>query len=112
MKSSLSRLQWIALIGAVAVVLLGGGGVWYLSGLLDQAQAAIDTQAGDLTRLVKRPNFPSQENIDALEQNNRVLEDGLEAATQRLKAPGNKLAESARRTRSSSSSSSPRTSAP
>ncbi len=89
----LTRIQWIAIAGMAAIGLLGGGGLFYLSQQLGQAQDALQSKVGDLQKLTGARYFPSQANIDALEKNNQALSQALDVLNQKLLAPGNVLAQ-------------------
>lgn len=89
----LSPLHWIALGGLVVIGLLGGGGIFLLSGKLDAARTDISTKAGQLGKLTGDRYYPSQANIDALSKGNDALGQALDVLKQKLLAPGNKLAQ-------------------
>jgi len=93
MKSSLTRLQWTALIGFVVIGLLGGVGLWLLSGKVDAAQDALHQKESELKKLAGDRYFPGQANTDALQKNNQALQAALDVLQQRLLAPGNQLAQ-------------------
>jgi len=90
-KPSLTLIQWIALVGMIVIGLLGGGGIWFLSQKLNDAQGAVQTEDSQLRKLTGERYLPSAENIEALEGNNKVLQAAIDLLQQRLQSPGNKL---------------------
>jgi hypothetical protein len=93
MKSSLTRLQWTALIGFVVIGLLGGVGLWLLSGKVDAAQDALHQKEAELKKLTGDRYFPGPANTEALQKDNQALQAALDVLQQRLLAPGNPLAQ-------------------
>ena len=87
----ISPLQWVAIGGLVLIGLLGGGGIFYLSGQLGQAQDTIAAKASALGKLTGDRYYPSQANIDVLTKSNDALSQALDLLKQKLLAPGNKL---------------------
>ena len=90
-KVSLTTLQWVAVGGAVGILLLGGAGLVVLSGKLSDAQAALEQQANDYKGLVGRRTFPNKENIETLKANDEAIQQALAVAEKRLRAEDSDL---------------------
>ncbi len=90
-KVSLTPLQWIAIGGAVGIVILGGVGLFLLAGKVSDAQAALEQQSSEYKGLVGRRTFPSPENIEVLKANNQALKQAMAVAEKRLRAEDSAL---------------------
>jgi hypothetical protein len=82
-------MNWIKenkfLAGFLAAMLVGAGALGFLflsaKGKYQEALAAYQEKAGELSGLVKRPIFPSQKNVDKLvEQKKQVVDKAAELA--------------------------------
>ena len=87
----LTRLQWIALIGMVAIGLLGGIGVSLLASQTGGIESELQSHLSAFKTLTGRRYFPSEENINTLQANNQALKEALEAFNQHIATPGTGL---------------------
>jgi len=90
-KFSLTPLQWAAIGGSLGICLLGGAGLFVLSGKVSDAEAALEAQANDYRGLVGSAVFPSNENAKVLKENNLAEKQALDVAEKRLRAEGSGL---------------------
>ncbi|SDU10332.1 hypothetical protein SAMN05444156_1972 [Verrucomicrobium sp. GAS474] len=91
-KVSLTPLQWIAAGGALGIALLGGAGLFVLSGKLGDAQAALEQQSSEYKGLVGRRTFPNEQNIATLKANNEAVKQAVAVAEKRLRGDDSELA--------------------
>ncbi|MDE1171144.1 MAG: Amuc_1100 family pilus-like protein [Verrucomicrobium sp.] len=91
MKTALNRTQTAVLTGMAAIAVLGGAGLWYLSGQVGAVREEIDQQSGTLQQLAGGRYYPSAQNVEALKKNNAALEAALGEIRQRLQGGAKEL---------------------